>query len=121
MLANPPDRAGAAEDEVDIKTAAACKFNPRNATSAACGNRRTRGGGSSSPARSVEQVGRQPVQGGLIDGLEAERLVEAQGRLIGRDRLDVDGAYGLFAGRAEDLGDEETAVPLATMRRGHLD
>ena len=102
---------------MDIKTAAACKIKPRWPHV-----RRIVGPRGPAPrsraAGAVEQVGRQAVEGGLVDRLEAEGLVEAEGREVGRGRLHVDGLDPELAGRAEDLADEESPVALAAVRRG---
>src|SRR4051794_9121068 len=88
---------------------------------AARGNRRGRVGRGSRAAGAVEQVGRQAVDGGLVDRLETYGLVEAEGRQVGRGRLHVDGMDPELAGRGEDLADEESPVTLAAVVRGDVD
>src|SRR5208283_241279 len=101
-------------EKVDTKTAPVCKSklckNRKNATHSL-----SRGGGA------VEQLGGQTIDGGLVDGHEAERLVKGKGRLVGRQGLHLDEGPGVLSCPPDHLGDQIPAIAFAAMGRGHLD
>src|SRR5271157_1782053 len=112
VLASPTGRGK--YQKVDTRTAPACKSklckNQENAT-----HRLSSGGGA------VEQPGGQTIDGGLVDGHEAERLVEGKGRLVGRQGLHLDEGPGVLSCPPDHLGDQIPAIAFAAMGRGHLD